>query len=173
MQDNDKPLINRVAKSGLITFVLESLAPQTPIVIFDIKDYLWQGLVLREKDFRAALKEHDWKAYQDQIVCVTCTADAIVPTWAYMLVASHAQAHAGRIFQGTREEFLTVWFEKEIEELDTGRFADAMVVIKGCGGKNVPDSAYVTLVDKLQPYVSSLMFGEPCSTVPLYKRSKI
>jgi len=172
MPNNDKPLINRVAKSGLITFVLEHLAPKIPIVIFDIKDYLWQGLVLREKEFRTALNEHDWTAYTNQIVCITCTADAIVPTWAYMLIASHAHPHAIVVFQGSREEFLTVWFEKEIENLDTGMYKDALVVIKGCGGENVPDSAYVTLVNKLQPHVRSLMFGEPCSTVPLFKRAK-
>ncbi len=173
MQNNDKPLVNRVAKSGLITFVLENLAPKSSIVIFDIKEYLWQGLVLREKEFRAALKEYDWTEFNDQIVCITCTADAIVPTWAYMLVATHAQPHASRIFHGTRDEFLSVWFEKEIDNLDTKQFTDAIVVIKGCGGQNVPDSAYVTLVSKLQPHVRSLMFGEPCSTVPLYKRPKI
>jgi Protein of unknown function (DUF2480) len=173
MQNNDKPLVNRVAKSGLITFVLENLAPKIPFVIFDIKDYLWQGLVLREKDFRTALKEYDWQAMENHIVCITCSADAIVPTWAFMLVASNAQPHASRVFHGTREEFLTVWFENEIDTLDTDDFADAIVVIKGCGGNNVPDSAYVTLVTKLQPHVRSLMFGEPCSTVPLFKRPKI
>jgi len=172
MPDKDKPLINRVAKSGLITFVLEGLAPKNPIVIFDIKDYLWQGLVLREKDFRLALKEHDWTSYNDKIVCIMCSVDAIVPTWAYMLIASHVQPHATRVFQGSPDAFLTIWFEKEIENLDIEKFTDAMVVIKGCGGKNVPDSAYVTLVSRLQPHVRSLMFGEPCSTVPLYKRPR-
>ncbi len=172
MQNIDKPLINRVAKSGLITFVLENLAPKLPIVIFDLKDYLWKGLVLRESDFRTALKEYDWTALENHIVCITCTADAIIPTWAYMLVATHAQPHATQVFQGTREEFLTVWFEDKIGNLDTGQFVDAIVVVKGCGGNNVPDSAYVSLVIKIQPHVRSLMFGEPCSTVPLYKRPK-
>lgn len=173
MQNNDKPLINRVAKSGLITFVLENLSPKAPIIIFDIKDYLWKGLVLREKEFRTALKEYPWVDFINQNVCITCTADAIVPTWAYMLVATHALPHAATVFYGNRDEFLSVWFEKEIEKLDTEQFSDAMVVIKGCGGKNVPESAYVSLVSKLQPHVRSLMFGEPCSTVPLYKRPKI
>jgi hypothetical protein len=172
MQNTDKPLINRVAKSGLITFVLESLAPKIPIVEFDIKDYLWKGLVLREKDFRAALKDYNWNSLNGKIVCITCSVDAIVPTWAFMLVAVHAQVHAHKVFSGGREDFLTVWFEQEIANLDMNDFADAIVVIKGCGGTNVPESAYVSLVTKLQPHVRSLMFGEPCSTVPLYKRSK-
>jgi hypothetical protein len=169
----DKPLVNRVAKSGLITFVLEDLGPESEIVEFDISRFLWKGLVVKEKEYRAALKEEDWSAYDQQIVCIACNADAIVPSWAYMLVASHLQPVADRVWLGSKEEFLANWFSEKINELDLSKFEDARVVVKGCARENVPESAYVQLVMKLQSVVRSLMYGEPCSTVPVYKRRKL
>ena len=169
----DKPLVNRVAQSGIVTFVLEEFAPKSPMAFFDLSDYLWQGFVLKEKEFRAALGAHEWENYADHILCVYCSTDAIIPTWAYMLVASRATGHAERVFLGNRDAFLTVWFEEVIDRLDAQSYEDARIVVKGCGGDNVPESAYVALVRKLQPVAKSLMFGEPCSTVPLFKRPKI
>ncbi len=166
-------LVNRVAQSGLITYVLEDLAPATEVKEFDIANYLWQGLVLREKEFRAALKEINWADYQDCIVCVHCSADAIVPTWAYMLVTSYAVQYHADVYMGTRHQFLEIWYAKAIDGLDTSDLVDARVVVKGCSKEDVPESAYVALVKKLQPLVRSLMYGEPCSTVPVYKRPKV
>lgn len=169
----DKKLVNRVAQSGIITYVLEDLAPSSDIQEFDIAEYLWQGLVLREKEFRAAMKDVEWARYGDNVLCVYCSADAIVPTWAYMLVTSHAVKHSADVHMGTREDFLKAWYAARIEDLNIEDFTDARVVVKGCSKKDVPESAYVALVKKLQPHVRSLMYGEPCSTVPVYKRPRI
>lgn len=169
----DKPLVNRVAKSGLITFVLEDLAPTANIVEFDISRFLWQGLVLKEKEYRTSLKEVKWTEFEGQIVCIACTADAIVPSWAFMLVASYLQPIAESVWLGSRADFLKNWFSRSINELDLTKFEDARVVVKGCGREHVPESAYVDLVVRLQPVVRSLMYGEPCSTVPVYKRPKV
>ena len=170
---NDKPLVNRVAQSGLITFVLEDLAPKSEIVEYDISKFLWQGLVVREKEYRSALKEEDWTVFKGKIVCITCNADAIVPSWAFMLVATKLSDIAAHIWLGTREEFLKQWFHDRISQIDLGNFEDARVVVKGCARENVPESAYVDLVARLQPVVRSLMYGEPCSTVPVYKRPRV
>ena len=166
----DKPLVNRVANSGLITFVLEDLVPDFDIETLDITQFLWKGLVLKEKEFRAALKAIDWKIYGSKVLCVHCSADAIVPTWAYMLVASMATPYVKSTFLGTREEYLKAWFAEAIDNLDIEEYRDARVVVKGCARENVPESAYVDLLSRLQPVVKSIMYGEPCSTVPLYKR---
>jgi hypothetical protein len=166
----DKPLVNRVAQSGLITINLEEFYPKEDILSFDMKDYLFRGLILREKDFREAVLSHEWKQYQDKNLLIFCSADAIIPTWAYQLVAVYAAPYVKNMFQGSLEQFLAVQYLKTLSELDIESYRDKKIVIKGCSEKPVPLAAYVELTRLLQPVVQSLMFGEPCSTVPLYKR---
>lgn len=163
-------IINKVASSGLITIDLEEIYPSAERVIFDIKEHLWQGLALREKDFREFVKQNDWEVYRDKYVAITCSADAIVPNWAYMLVASKMEGIASKIVFGTLEVLETVVFRDLIETLPIEDYRDKRLVIKGCSNKPVPTSAYVDLVTKLQPVAKSIMFGEPCSTVPVFKR---
>ncbi|RYD86840.1 MAG: DUF2480 family protein, partial [Sphingobacteriales bacterium] len=139
-------------------------------VVYDIKDNLFMGLMLREKDFREFVKGHDWTQYQDKYVAVTCTADAIVPAWAYMLLANRLAPYAIEVVFGDAEVLETVLFVKAIAKMDLEKYRDQRLVIKGCGDIPVPVSAYVELTKKLTPVAKSLMFGEPCSTVPIYKR---
>ena len=163
-------IINKVAQSGLVTLDPASFYPQGERVVYDIKDNLFHGLMLREKDFREFVKEHDWSQYQDKNVAVTCTADAIVPAWAYMLLANRLAPYARQVVFGDAEVLETVLFVKEIANIDVEQYRDQRIVLKGCGDIPVPVSAYVELTKKLTPVAKSLMFGEPCSTVPIYKR---
>ncbi len=165
-------LINRVSQSGLITIKLEDLYPVHEIKPFDLKDFLFQGLILKELDFRKALKEHNWEQYRNSYLAVFCSADAIIPTWAYMLIASYASNVALEVSFGDKQEFLRNYFKQKIKELNPEEYRDAKLVIKGCSEKDVPASAYLEITSLLKPYVSSIMFGEPCSTVPVYKRIK-
>ncbi|MFZ4542594.1 MAG: DUF2480 family protein [Saprospiraceae bacterium] len=165
-------LVNRVASSGLITFKLEDFFPKEELLEFDLKPFLFMELILKEKDFREAMKSHDWVQYTGKNLIVYCSVDAIIPVWAYMLVAVHAAPFANEIFQGDTENFIKAHFEKIIDTLDIGHFMNQRVVIKGCSDKPVPPSAYLALTRKLQPVVQSIMYGEPCSTVPIYKKSK-
>jgi hypothetical protein len=162
--------VNKVAQSGLVTLDPADFYAPGDRVIYDIKDNLFQGLILREKDFREFVKEHDWAQYQDKNVAVTCTADAIVPAWAYLLLANRMAPYAREVVFGDAEVLETVLFVKEIAKLDVEQYRDQRLVIKGCGDIDVPVSAYVELGKKLTPVVKSLMFGEPCSTVPIYKK---
>lgn len=170
MEAVDKPLVNRVAASGLITLNLEDFFPPEELVTFDLKGYLFMELILKEKDFRAALAEHDWQQYEGKNLAVFCSADAIIPVWAYMLVAAYAAPFAKNIFQGTADEFYKMAFQHALDGVDEKRYEDQRVVIKGCSDKPVPPSAYVELTRKLQPYAKSIMYGEPCSTVPIFKK---
>lgn len=165
-------LVNRVAASGLLTINLEDHYPKDHLSSFDLKDYLFQGLILREKDFREALKVHNWEQYNGSVILVYCSTDAIIPLWAYMLVASYAYGHAQDVFVGNQEAYLTEAYRKAAEELDLTTFQDARIVIKGCSDKDVPPAAYASFLFKLQEVATSIMFGEPCSTVPVYKRPK-
>ena len=169
----EKALVNKVANSNLITINLENYFPNEPIVAFDIKDFLFHGLILKEKDFRQALKEYDWNAYKGSILCVYCSTDAIIPTWAYMLVATYAQDLARKVFQGTKEEYLNHYYHQVIGELDANDYEDERIVIKGCSDKPVPAGAYMALTALLKPVARSIMYGEPCSTVPIYKKPRI
>ncbi|MEM9671454.1 MAG: DUF2480 family protein [Bacteroidota bacterium] len=169
---NDTEIVNRVANSPLITFDLEDYYPQGERVVYDIKDNLFQEMILREKDFRAFVKEHDWSQYQDQYVALTCSVDAIVPTWAYMLLATKLEPYAKRVVFGTLETLEAVLFRDVLSSINPADFQDAKVVVKGCGNYPVPDFAYVEITRMLRPYATSIMYGEPCSTVPLYKRPK-
>lgn len=171
--DIQENIINKVAQSGLVTFDPASLYPVGERVLYDIKDNLFMGLMLREKDFREFIKVHDWQQYQDKFVAVTCSADAIVPTWAYMLLANKLVPFAQKVVFGDLNTLETVLFEEAINNVDLEKFRDQRVVIKGCGDINVPESAYVSLTFRLTPVVKSILYGEPCSTVPVYKRKEI
>ena len=168
----DKPLINRVANSGLINLNLEEYFPEHTIQVFDLKEYLFQGLILKEKDFRSALKEHNWDQYENTVLCLYCSTDAIIPMWAYMLVTAYAEPFASDIYFGTKDQYLSDYYKHRIEEIDGSDYTEKRVVIKGCSSKPVPPSAYIQLTKVLRPYAQSIMYGEPCSTVPIFKRPR-
>jgi len=163
-------LVNKVAQSGLITLDLEDFFPKEAIIGFDIKEFLFRGLILKELDFRAALKAHDWSAYKDKTVAVFCSTDAIIPQWAFMLVATYLSAQTTEIYFGTTEEVEQKLFLLNLKSIDATKYIDEKIIIKGCGTKTVTGEAYLEITKKLQPVVKSLMFGEACSTVPIYKR---
>jgi len=168
----EKPLVNRVAQSGLVTINLENYFPAGEVVPFDLKDYLFKELLLKEKDFRAAMKAHEWDAYEGKVLAVFCSTDAIIPVWAYMLVAVHAAPHAADVFQGTAEAYYRMAFLRALDQLDPAQYQDERIVIKGCSDKPVPPAAYVELTRRLRPHAKSIMYGEACSTVPLYKKPR-
>ena len=167
----DQPLVNRVANSGLITIKLEEFFPPQELAIFDLKNYLFMEMILKEKDFRAALKEHNWEQYQGKVLLVYCSADAVIPVWAYMLVATYAAPYAHDIFQGTADDFYRCYFLRQLDQLDMEQYRDQRLVIKGCSDHPVPPAAYLEITRKLQPLAKSIMYGEPCSTVPVYKQA--
>ena len=162
-------IINKVASSGIITLDLEEMYPVGERVVFDLQHLLWQEVALKEDDLRDYCKTHDWSQYKDKFVAVHCSADAIVPTWAYMLVATLLQPHAASITQGGLDQLERAIFTRFVAQLDVESYRNGRVVVKGCSKLPVPLNAYVELSAKLLPVVKSLMFGEPCSTVPLYK----
>jgi Protein of unknown function (DUF2480) len=166
--DIQENIVNKVAASGLITFNLEDYLAKGARLVYDIKDNLFHGLILKEQDFRTFVKEHDWQQYEGKNVAITCTADAIVPTWAYMLLANKMKPYADEIVFGSLETLETVLFSKALSKIDIGSFEGQRVVVKGCG--DIPVSAYVEITNLLTPVVKSIMYGEPCSTVPIYKR---
>jgi len=168
--DIQENFVNKVAASGLITLNLEDYYPTGERLVYDIKDNLFHGLILREKDFREFIKTHDWSQYQDKNVAIICSSDAIVPTWAYMLLANRMKPYANEVVFGSEEVLESVLFTKALSKIDTTALANERVVIKGCGEIPVPVSAYVELTNLLTPIVKSIMYGEPCSTVPVYKR---
>jgi Protein of unknown function (DUF2480) len=168
----ENEIINRVAQSGLITIDLGEFYPQGIRMVLDIKDQLFQGMILREKDFREFVKTHNWMQYQDAYVAVNCSADAIIPDWAWMLLSVSLAPFAKKIVFGNLELLETVLYSEILSQLDVEQYKDARVVVKGCGDKPVPLTAYVELTRRLQPVVKSLMYGEPCSTVPVYKQPK-
>lgn len=165
-------IINKVQQSGLITIDLEDYFHAGEKVLFDIKNYLYEGIILKEKDFRGYLKEHNWEQYAGKNVAITCSVDAIIPTWAYMLVTTKLQPYANLIVFGTLNDLHAKIFSNAITQINASDYTQAKVVIKGCGKLEVPVSAYVELTNKLLPVVSSIMYGEPCSTVPVYKQLK-
>ena len=173
MEISEQPLVNRVAESGLITLNLEDFFPKEEVVVFDIKDYLFMGLILKEKDFRDACKAHDWSQYSGKNLLIDCTADAIIPMWAYMLVTVSAAPFAKNIFQGDVDSFYKSFYFNQLSNFKAEEFEGKRIVIKGCGDKPVPAEAYVALTHKLQPYAQSIMYGEPCSTVPIFKKPRV
>ncbi len=167
-----EPIINnKVAESGIITLNLEQFLPQEEIKTIDLKDFLFMGMVLKEKDFRAQLQTINWDNYQNSLVSVYCSTDAIIAPWAFALVSTYLAAKARRVFMGYPQEFLNQLIFEEIEHINLNLFVDKRVVLKGCGDINIPVAAYLYISNKLTPVVKSLMYGEPCSTVPLYKKS--
>lgn len=168
----EEEIINRVANSKLKTFDLEEIYPEGQRVLFDIKDWLFQELILKETDFRAFVKNHDWAQYKKSFVAVTCSVDAIIPSWAFMLIASELMPFASKVVIGDLELLETVIYQELIGFLDLKDFANKPVIIKGCAEKPIPASAFAFLIEKLQPIAKSIMFGEACSTVPLYKSKK-
>ncbi|MFM7218418.1 MAG: DUF2480 family protein [Bacteroidota bacterium] len=165
-----EPIVNKVADSGLVTIDLEALYSTGERVVLDITDWLFEGLILKEKDFRERLKTTDWSAYGGKHVALICSADAIVPTWAYMLLATALRPFAATVHFGDLERLEEALFQSAIEKIDVSSYTDQRVVIKGCSNVKVPVSAYVTLTALLQPVVKSIFYGEPCSTVPVFKR---
>ncbi|MBC7776662.1 MAG: DUF2480 family protein [Phycisphaerae bacterium] len=168
----DQPLVNRVANSSLVTIDLEEMYPKGEIVPFDLKGYLFMELILKEKDFREALQALDWEQYRGKNLAVFCSADAIIPLWAYMLVATHAAPFVQDIALCEPAEFAERAFIKKLAALDIQQYEGKRLVIKGCSDKPVPASAYLEITRRLQPVARSIMFGEPCSTVPVYKRAR-
>ena len=162
--------VNKVAASGILTLDLEKYLPTGEVATFDLKDHLFMGLILKEKDFREALKNLDWTQYQDKYVAITCSVDAIIPVWAYMLVTTYLQPVAKDVYVGTAAEMQKHLFLKSLESIDVTEFTDQRVVIKGCGEVTIDAFAYAEITKRLRPTVKSIMYGEPCSTVPVYKK---
>jgi S-adenosylmethionine/arginine decarboxylase-like enzyme len=165
-------IINRVANSKLATIDLEDFYPQGNRVVIDIKDWLFQELILKEKDFREHVQNHNWEQYQNTYVALTCSSDVIVPSWAFLLLSSNLSGFAKKIVVGNLELLESVIFENIISNLDVSLYQDKPVIIKGCSKKPIPASAYTLLIQKIQPIAKSILFGEACSTVPLYKAKK-
>lgn len=164
--------VNKVAESGIITLDLEDFYPEGDTVVFDMKDHLFMGLILKEKDFREAMKTLDLKVYEGKNIALTCTADAVIPVWAYMLAASYLQPVAKEIVFGDSDFLHKTLFLKNISKIDVADYEDKRVVIKGCGELPISESAYVAITGLLRPVAKSIMYGEPCSTVPIYKKPK-
>lgn len=163
-------IINRVANSKLVTIDLEDYYPEGKRILFDIKDWLYEGLVLREKDFREKAKSFEWSQYQNSYVALSCSSDAIVPAWAYMLLIVYLEPFVEKAIIGDLEGLETSVYQDIINQLDTSQYNDKPVIIKGCSHKPVPANAYVMLINKLKPLAKSIMYGEACSSVPLFKR---
>jgi hypothetical protein len=170
--DTENEIVNRVANSQLTTFDLEEYYQAGDRVVIDIKDQLFQGIILKEKDFRDYIKSHDWSAYNNKFVAITCSEDAIIPTWAYMLLTSALQPFAKKIVFGSLLDLENKIYQDVLATIDWGQFKLAKVVIKGCSKVPVPLSAYVEATQRLRPYAQSIMFGEACSTVPVFKKPK-
>jgi hypothetical protein len=161
---------NKVAESGIVTIDLASLLPSNDIIVFDIKPYLYMELILKEKEFRAALLTTDWTIYQDKVVGIICSADAIIPMWANMLIVSALNPFAKAVYFGDENKVREQQLLESIGSLNINEYNDQRVVIKGCGDTPIGESAYISITQKLRPVVKSIMYGEPCSTVPVYKK---
>lgn len=165
-----EPLINKVAESGLVTLDLEQYYPKGETAVFDLKDYLFMGMILKEKDYREGLKTTDWSLYSGKNVALTCSADAIIPVWAWMLAAAYLQPVAKELVMGDEKELHKQLYLKNIAAINPEEFADKRMVIKGCGETPIADFVYMEVTKKLLPVAKSIMYGEPCSTVPVYKK---
>ncbi|MDN6279634.1 MAG: DUF2480 family protein [Psychroflexus sp.] len=165
-------IVNRVAESKLLTFNLEDYYVDGLRKQIDLKQWLYEGFVLREKEFRKALKAFDWQQYDNTYVALYCSTDAIVPTWAYMLVATHLKSYAKKVVYGDLEVLESILYTEKLQNIDLSEYLDKPVIVKGCSAKPVPQNAYLLIISKLQDYAKSIMFGEACSAVPLYKKKK-
>tara|TARA_Y100001978_G_scaffold137641_1_gene123078 strand:- start:7074 stop:7580 length:507 start_codon:yes stop_codon:yes gene_type:complete len=163
-------IVNKVANSGLISFDLEEYYPKGKRVTIDLKDWLFEGLVLKEKDFRIAVSNYDWSQYQGQYVAIYCSADAIVPVWSYMLICNSIKPFAKKIIKGSKEDLESFIFQEIINNIDTKPFKNQRVIIKGCSNLPIPENAYISITNKLSTVAKSLMYGEACSYVPIFKR---
>ena len=163
-------IVNKVAQSGLKTIDLEDFYPKEDVVEFDLKNYLVMELILKEKDYREALKSIDWSIYQNKNVAITCSADAIIPLWAYMLAVSYLQPYVADVIFGNEKEAFNILFLKNLDKINVKEYEDARIVVKGCGDKKIPETAYVEIAKLLRPVAKSIMYGEACSTVPIFKR---
>ena len=163
-------IVNRVANSGLVNFDLEAYYPKGQRQLIDLKDWLFRGLILKEKDFRQAVKDYDWAQHQDQYVAIDCSADAIVPVWSYMLISNAISPYAKKVVKGNLENLESLIFHELINNLDFNPFKNQRVIVKGCSSLPIPESAYVAITNKLSPVVKSIMYGEACSSVPIYKK---
>lgn len=166
----ENSIINKVAQSALLTLDLAKFYPEGETVVFDLKHYLFMELILKEKDYREALKNIDWNIYQDKNVAITCSTDAIIPLWAYMLATTYLGPFAKEIVFGNEEQLFNILFLKNLWKLDPKEFEGKRVVVKGCGDKKIPEIAFVEVTKILRPVAKSIMYGEPCSTVPIYKQ---
>ncbi len=169
---SENQIVNRVAQSSLVTLNLEDYSHPGPRVVYDLKEHLFKGLILREKDFRDSLKQEDWSKYKDQNVAVICSADAIIPQWAFMLIAVHLEPYANMVVFGDLQALEQTLFQNALASIDLDQFKDAKIVIKGCGEIPIPEFAYVEISRLLRPVAASIMYGEPCSTVPIYRKSR-
>ena len=165
-----EPFVNKVAESGLITLDLETWYPKEETAVFDMKEHLFMGMILKEKDFREALKNLDWSVYSNKNVALTCSADAIIPVWAWMLVATYLQPVAKEIVMGDEKELHKHLFLKNLSTINVNDYTDQRVVIKGCGETPIADYVYMEITKLLRPVAKSIMYGEPCSTVPVFKK---
>jgi hypothetical protein len=164
------PIINKVAESGLISLDLAQYIPNKEIVVFDIKPYLFKELILKEKDFRASLAAIDWSQYENKIVGIFCSTDAIIPMWANMLIVANLSSYTTSVYFGDENKTRELVLLEEIQKIDAASFTDQRVVVKGCGDTPIGESAFIAITTKLTPVVKSIMYGEPCSTVPVYKK---
>ena len=162
-------IVNKVANSSLINVDLSDFAPKDNIIVFDIKEFLFKGLILKERDFRKALKEFDFTKYKGSVICVTCSSDAIVPMWVYMLITSYLNPISDRIYFGNKKEVYNYLFLKNIHQINSDDFTGKKVIVKGCGNVPLSEDLYIAITQKLQNSVRILMFGEACSAVPVYK----
>lgn len=165
-------IVNRVANSQLKTIDLEDFYPKGERTVIDIKNWLFHEQILKETDFREYLKNHDWSQYKDQFIALTCSSDAIIPSWAFMLITTYVSPFAKKIVAGNLDALETSIFQEIITNFNVEEFVGKPVIIKGCSNKPIPETAYIQLIEKLQPVVKSIMFGEACSTVPLFKKGK-
>lgn len=163
-------IVNKVAESGLVEINLEQYYPKEQMLNLDLKEYLFMGMIIKEKDFRESLKQKDWSEYKDKLVAVSCSADAIIPMWAYMLLASYLQPFAKDIYFGDLQSFHKSEFLKNINKISIDEFRNKRIVVKGCGDLDVGEFAYLEIAKILRPVAKSIMYGEPCSTVPIYKQ---
>jgi len=166
----EEAIVNKVAQSSLETIDLERFLPEGESIVFDLKEYLFMELILKEKDYRESLKKNDWSVYENKNVCITCSAEAIIPLWAYMLAVSYLQPVAKDVIVGNESFMQEVLFLKNLKKIDVKDFEGKRVVIKGCGEKEIPPSVYAEITKLLMPVAQSIMYGEPCSTVPVYKK---
>lgn len=166
----EEQIVNRVANSSLEVFDLEDYFPKQEIVLFDLKQWLWEELVLKEKDFRSQAEVHSWQQYTNKYIAIDCSSQAIIPLWAYMLIASKLEPFAKKIVKGSIENLLSDIYKEKLSKIDYSYLKNKSVIIKGCTHKPVPDSAYLTVMEYIQPLARSIMYGEACSAVPIFKK---